>query len=54
MVSALAERRNPKPKAVSGVSTRNHAFCTTEPQKAPEIGDNRYSSRVPEVENVVL
>lgn len=54
MVTDLAERRNLKLNTVSGVSARNHVFCTTKLQKAPRIGDNRYAPEVPKVETVVL
>lgn len=46
MVTDLAERRNPKFKAVSGVPTRNHVFFTTEPQKVSGIVGNRYPLEV--------
>lgn len=49
VVTDLAERRNPKPKATGGVPKRNHVFCTTESQKVSGIGANRYLLEVPRV-----
>lgn len=38
----VSRERRPKLKTVSGLTTRNHVFCITEPQKVLEIEGNRY------------
>lgn len=54
MVTDLAERGDPKLKAVSRVPTRNPVICTTESQKALGIEGNRCLLEVPGAESEEL